>query len=169
MRTRDEVRTVLDSNFKALMDCLSQLTEEELTENVVAGSWTAKDILAHVWDWGDEAVNAAHSWRSPRSSLDEVALDDTWNETHVAAKRILPLITVVDGLTATHHRLMLLLDTSDDEMLAQVGRAPWGEEMPLIDMIYEMAVHYADHAGDLTDYQERCLGTEEDRKSHGCE
>ena len=36
MRTRDEVRAVLDANFKSLMDCLGQLTEEELTANVVA-------------------------------------------------------------------------------------------------------------------------------------
>ena len=56
MHTRDEVRTALDANFKALMDCLGQLTEDELTENVVHGKWTAKDIIAHVWDYESDIL-----------------------------------------------------------------------------------------------------------------
>ena len=92
-----------------------------------------------------------------------------WDEAQVAAKRILPLITVVDGITGTHRRLMHILDTVEDETLAQMGRAHWGEEMSLIDMIYEVAMHYADHAGSLAIYQAHCLGSEDDRKSVGCE
>ena len=33
MHTRDEVRSALDQNFKTLMDCLGQLTEEEAREH----------------------------------------------------------------------------------------------------------------------------------------
>ncbi|HEX9116897.1 MAG TPA: DinB family protein [Anaerolineae bacterium] len=168
MHTRDEVRTALDANFKGLMDCLGQLTEEELTENVVCGTWSAKDIIGHIWDWGDETIHTATAWQSRRPWQEGVAYDDAWNETHVAARRILPLISVVDGATGSHRRLMHFLDSADDATLAKIGRAPWGAEMPLVEMFYEIAGHYAEHAAELASYQERCLGTDDEHRDVGC-
>ncbi len=168
MHTRDEVRTALDANFKAMMDCLGQLTEDELTGTVAAGAWTAKDIIAHVWDWGDETIHTAKAWRSARPWQEGVAYDDAWNEAHVSARRILPLISVVDGITGSHRRLMHFLDMADDATLAELGRAPWGAEMPLIEMFDEIATHYAQHAQDLASYRQRCLGAEQERQDSGC-
>jgi hypothetical protein len=169
MHTRDEVRAALDGNFKALMDGLGQLTEEELTNNVVDGTWTAKDIIAHVWDWGDETMHTAKAWQAARPWQDGVSFDDSRDDTRVTARRGLPLITVVDGVTGSHRRLMHFLDTAEDETLAKIGRAPGGTEMPLLDMFYQMAEHYADHAQKLAAYQRHCLGTDEERKSVGCD
>ena len=59
MRTREEAWAALDDGFKELMDCLGQLTEEELTSTPVAGIWTVKDVINHVWSWLDEAVRTA--------------------------------------------------------------------------------------------------------------
>ena len=69
----------------------------------------------------------------------------------------LPLITVVDGITSTHRRLMHKLELADDETLAKVGAAPWGQKMPLVDFFYGMAEHYTEHVRDLRTYQEHCL------------
>ncbi len=157
MRTRDEVQATLDGNFKQLMDCLGQLTEEELTSTAIAGTWTVKDVIAHVWSWGDEASQTIKAWQKPRPWQEGVAYDDAWNESQVAARRALPLITVVDGITGAHRRLVHHLDLADDDTLAQVGRAPWGEDMTLLEFIDEMACHYAEHAKDLEAYQGRCL------------
>ena len=51
MHTCDEAWTALDRSFKEFMDCLGQLTEEELTSAPVAGKWTVKDVVIHVWSW----------------------------------------------------------------------------------------------------------------------
>jgi hypothetical protein len=164
MHTRDEVRTALDRNFKSLMDCLGQLTEEELTERPVAGDWTVKDIIAHVWDRGDEVLHMTKVWRGPRPWQAGVSYDDAWNEAHVNARRVLPLISVVDGVTGVHRRLVHFLDVADDDILAQVGKAPWDEvEMALIEMLYETAEHYARHAQSLTVFQLNCLGGDNDQ------
>ena len=49
------------------------------------------------------------------------------------------------------------MDTTGDEALALVARAPWGDEMPLVDFFYEMAGHYRTHTDNLKKYQEKCL------------
>ncbi len=165
MHTRDEVRTSLDQNFKSLMDCLGQLTEEELTEKPVAGGWTVKDIIGHVWDWGEEALRTAKAWQKPRPWQEGIVYDDAWNEQHASARQALPLITVVDGVTGAHRRLVHFVDLADDAVLAEVGRAHWGNEMPLIEMFYEMAEHYAAHAQNLAVFQLECLDSDNPKDS----
>lgn len=160
MITRDEALAMLDDNFKAFMDCLGQLTEEELTVPPVTGAWTVKDVIAHVWSWGDEVLRTVKAWGEARPWQAGVTYNDAWSEAQVIAKSALPLITVVDGATSVHRRLMHQLYTLSDEMLTQVDRAPWGEEMPLVELFHRMAEHYARHAQDLKAYQERCLASD---------
>jgi hypothetical protein len=157
MRTCDEVWAALDRNFKDFMDCLGKLTEEELTSISVAGKWTVKDVVAHVWSWLDEAIHTIQAWQVARPWQEGVIYDDAWNEKQVDDRSGLPLITVVDGITGAHRRLMHLLDITDEAKLSQVGRAPWGVEMSLADFFFSMAEHYKDHTADLKAYQEKCL------------
>ncbi len=157
MRTRDEAWTALNHNFKAFMDCLGKLTEDELTSTQVEGAWSVKDVMAHIWSWEDEAMRTARDWMGPRKWQQGEFDEDAWNAAQVASRSAMQLIPVVDGLTGAHRRLMHMLDTIDDEALVQVAKAPWGAEMPLVDFFYEMAVHYADHTASLKEYQERCL------------
>jgi hypothetical protein len=157
MHTRDEAWAALDHGFKAFMDCLGRLTEEELTSAQAVGKWTVKDTVAHVWSWDDEAVHTAKAWQDRRPWQDGITYDDAWNERQAADRSALPLITVVDGLTGAHRRLMHLLDLAEEESLAAVARAPWGDEMPLVDFFYGMAEHYLEHVPDLKAYQTNCL------------
>ena len=48
MRTRDEAWVALDTTFKSLMECIEELTEEELTQVPVTDVWTVKDVIAHL-------------------------------------------------------------------------------------------------------------------------
>lgn len=157
MRTCDEAWTALDNGFKEFMDCLGQLTEEELTSAPAAGKWTVKDVVAHVWSWLEEASQTARAWQGPRPWQAGVTYDDAWNEAQVAGKSTLPLITVVDGMTSMHRRLMHQLELADEETLAQVGIAPRGEKMTLLDFFFTVAEHYTAHIPDLRAYQEQCL------------
>jgi hypothetical protein len=156
MRTCDEAWAALDSGFKEFMDCLGQLTEEELTSAPATGKWTVKDVVAHVWSWLEEASLTVRAWQGPRPWQADV-YDDAWNEAQVAGRGTLPLITVVDGITGAHRKLMHQLDLADAESLAQVGKAFWGEKMTLMDFFCAMAEHYTAHIPDLRAYQEQCL------------
>lgn len=158
MPSRDDAWIALDRSFKAFMDSLGHLTEEELTASDVVGKWSVKDVVAHIWSWADEAVQTAKAWQGKRPWQEGVSYDDDWNEKQVQSRSSLPLINVVDGLTGAHRRLMHLLDMAEDDALAQVSKAPWeAEEMTLVDFFYSMAGHYQEHAVDLKNYQERCL------------
>lgn len=157
MHTRDDAWMALDRNFKTFMDSLGHLTEEELTAAEVVGKWSAKDVVAHVWVWVDEALGTVKAWNGARPWQEGVEFDDAWNEKEVAARSILPLINVIDGLAASHRRLMRELDRADDAALAHKGKEPRGKEMALVDFYYSMAKHYLEHATDLKNYEERCL------------
>lgn len=157
MPSCDEVWVALDSSFKEFMDCLGQLTEEELTSTPVVGIWSAKDVVAHVWSWLDEAVRTVQAWQERRPWQEGVTYDDAWNEAEVTKRSGLPLITVVDGITGAHRRLMHLLDRFDEAGLSQVGRAPWGQQMTLSEFLCAMAEHTMEHVPDLRAYRDRCL------------
>jgi hypothetical protein len=157
MHTRDEAWAALDHGFKAFMDCLGRLTEEELTSTKVVGKWTVKDTIAHLWSWNDEAVRTAQAWHERRPWQEGVTYDDAWNERQVVDRSALPLITVVDGLTSAHRRLMHRLDVAEEESLPVIAKAPWGEEMALVDLFHGMAEHYLMHVPDLKAYQKNCL------------
>ena len=158
MHTRDDAWIALDRSFKTFMDCLGHLTEEELTAAEVVGKWSVKDVVAHVWSWVDEAVQTAKAWQGPRPWQEGVEYDDAWNEKQVRARDALPLITVVDGLTGSHRRLVHMLDRAEDDELEKVSKVPWeNEAMTLVDFYWSRAEHYQEHAIDLKNYQERCL------------
>ena len=158
MHTRDDAWIALDRGFKMFMDSLGHLTEEELTATEVVGKWSAKDVVAHVWVWADEALVTVKAWDGKRPWQEGVMYDDEWNEKQVESRSVLPLINVVDGLTTAHRRLMRELDRVEDAFLAQKGKEPRGQEMSLVDYYYSVAKHYQEHATDLKNYQERCLG-----------
>ena len=158
MRSRDDTWIALDRGFKAFMDSLGHLTEEELTASDVVGKWSVKDVVAHVWSWVDEAAQTAKAWQGKRAWQEGASYDDGWNEKQVQSRASLPLINVVDGLTGSHRRLMHLLDMAEDADLATVASVPWeNEELTLVDFFYSMAGHYQEHAVNLKNYQERCL------------
>jgi hypothetical protein len=157
MHTRDDAWIALDRGFKIFMDSLGRLTEEELTATEVVGKWSAKDVVAHVWVWIDEAAQTATAWGGKRPWQEGVTYDDAWNEKQVEARAALPLITVVDGLAGAHRRFVRLLDRTEDDELKHTGKAQWGEVMSLVDYFYSMAGHYQEHATDLKNYQGRCL------------
>lgn len=157
VHTRGETFKALDQSFKALMDCLGQLTEEELVSTPVEGHWTVKDVLAHLWSWAEEAIQTARAWRERRPWQEGMVYDDAWNEREVRERASLPLITIVDGLTSAHRQMMHLLDVLDDKALAAEGKAPWGEKMSLVDFLQSMAEHYSEHAKPLQKYQKDCL------------
>lgn len=158
MHTRDDAWVALDRSFKAFMDSLGHLTEEELTATEVVGKWSVKDVVAHVWSWVDESVLIAKRWSDAHPASNNVVYDDDWNQKHVDDKSLLPLISVVDGLTGAHRRLIHMLDLAEDSALAEIRKSPWDEtEMSLADFYYDTAAHYEEHRTDLKNYQERCL------------
>jgi hypothetical protein len=98
----------LDHSWRDLADSYAGLTKDELLLPGVAGSWSIKDILAHISTWELEALHhlpaVAAGLRLPRySALGGI---DAFNARASAAQARLSLTQVLSQLDSTHRRLL---------------------------------------------------------------
>jgi hypothetical protein len=109
-------------DFKASFDGLS---EAQLLEPDVTGSWSVKDILAHVSTWEEEAIkylpSIMHGIRPPRYA-DLYGGIDAFNAKMTEAKRQLTLVDVLRQLNDTHQRLVDVIQRAPDDQIATETR-----------------------------------------------
>lgn len=124
------------------------LSEEELTRPGVNGSWSVKDVVAHVAAWHDEAYRAISGALAggeyPR--FDDAAVD-AFNARVYEARRDLPLDQVLADAERSHERLVALLRglpeeryQRDERLQRWIGGNTFG--------------HYEEHLPDLQAWRE---------------
>lgn len=151
---RDRFRDLVLIERRNLLDSLSGLFEDDMTNVAVCGRWTVQDVMAHVLSWDEEAYRTAEHWSKDRPWQEGTLYDDEWNEAEVASRATLNVIDLADGLATYHRRWLQLFDRLSDEELVETGVAPWGESMALVCFFMEMADHDAVHAPDLRRLQD---------------
>ncbi|HEY7835199.1 MAG TPA: DinB family protein [Ktedonobacterales bacterium] len=127
------------------------MSEEQITQEIVAGEWTVKDILAHLAAWQGEAQLAAERVAAgqPDGYLIEESIDD-WNAHRVAERRRLPLVDVMQELNETY-----------EAVLAALERCPEGAPPNCPDLwesvgnLWWLTWHASEHAGIIRAYRER--------------
>jgi hypothetical protein len=96
------------------------LSERELLEPGVTKSWSARDIIAHVTTWEEEAlahlpgVRAGH--RPPRYSVTYGGID-AFNALMTEKKRSLSLAEVFRQQALVHRRLIRLIEDTPEALL----------------------------------------------------
>jgi hypothetical protein len=107
--SRSDVLKRLDARWQALLASCAGLSEAELVEQGVTGTWSVKDIIAHVTVWEEEAL--AHlpvvlsGKRPPRYSVTHGGIN-AFNAQTSARNRALSLAEVLRRRDATHRRLV---------------------------------------------------------------
>lgn len=148
------LRDVLERQYTNLMDSVAGLSEATMLVTQVCGTWTIRDVLAHVLSWNEYATLLITHWPAPADGLikewawqpgDSMA---TMNERLMAARRDLTLIEIADGLVTQHRRMLRVLDQADDDRLRSEGLT-WGGPGTLSCQFYEVAVHEAEHAAQV--------------------
>jgi hypothetical protein len=115
---RERLLTLIDTRWRALLASYAGLPDGLLLEPGVAGSWSVKDIIAHVTVWEHEAL--AHlpvvlaGRRPPRYSVTYGGIN-AFNALMTERNRALTLPEVLQRRDATHRRLL--------EFVAQVPDA----------------------------------------------
>ena len=115
---RERLLTLIDTRWRALLASYAGLPDGLLLMPGVAGSWSVKDIIAHVTVWEDEAL--AHlpvvlaGRRPPRYSVTYGGIN-AFNALMTERNRALTLPEVLQRRDATHRRLL--------EFVAQVPDA----------------------------------------------
>lgn len=135
----------------ALDAATSGMTEEQITQDIVAGEWTVKDILAHLAAWQGEAQLAAERVAAGQSDgyLIEEGIDE-WNRRRVDERRRLPLVDVIQEYNETYEALLAALDRCADGVPPHCPNL-WEPDGNL----WWLTSHASEHAGIIRAYRER--------------
>jgi hypothetical protein len=142
----------IHSSYAALEQTIGQLKLEQMT-TPIDGSWSAKDVLAHIAAW-QQVMLQFHVGRQPFeqvTGLPDVPYGSTpvdqINEAFYARDKDLPLAAVLQTFRDGHQQLLATLDTiSEADLLEHYtppGRPSGG---PLIDWVGgDSYDHYEEH------------------------
>jgi hypothetical protein len=108
-----------------LIESYAGLSDSQLTEPGVVGDWSAKDVLAHVTTWEEEALKYLplinQGRRPPRYSTQYGGID-AFNAQMTEQKRGLTLAEVLRQLDETHRRLVEYVQNAADEQFMEETR-----------------------------------------------
>lgn len=104
------------------------LSEAELTTCPLCGTWTAKDVLAHIAGWESRAARSLPALLAGRGmEIADEPDDDACNAQLVAQRRGLPFAAVLAELEQVLADITAILDPLPPELLTQTHRVPWAE------------------------------------------
>ncbi len=149
--TRSMLLERLDEAWRSLKAAYSGLPDDEMTEPCVTGTWSIKDIIAHVVAWEEESLAALplilEGKKTPRYSVRYGGID-AFNAKKAEECRRLPLSEVLRRRDDTHRRLVAFLETVPEDPLARETR--FRRRLRL-----DTYGHYAKHATAIRVWRER--------------
>lgn len=141
--TRDQLLRRLDAQWQAFKASYAGLSEVELLEPGVTGSWSVRDIVAHVTTWEEEALAylplILEGGRPPRYSTRYGGIDQ-FNALMTERKKDLPLAEVLRQLDDVHRRVVELVRRVPEEHVTRESRFRHRLRM-------DTYHHYPQHAG----------------------
>ena len=117
MTAKQELLNQAAREYKAFHESLQGLNEADLTE-VWLGTWSIKDIVAHIVGWHSEMGPALERIaRGERPVPEGVSYDDvdSWNAKFVAARRGAEAADLLLELDKSHERFMHQADAVPEE------------------------------------------------------
>jgi hypothetical protein len=139
--SKDELLNQAAREYKAFHEAIQGLNEEQMTE-VWLGTWSVKDVVAHISGWHREmgpALERLARGEKPVSagvSYDDV---DAWNEQFAAARRDTEVAEVLLEFDKSHEYFLHAASAVPEERF-QPGKTAW----KLVDQ--NSAHHYHEHA-----------------------
>lgn len=146
---KDELLKQAAGEYKAFHEALQGLNEEQMTEAWL-GTWSIRDIVAHISGWHREMGKALERIvRGERPVPEGVSYDDVdaWNEKFAAAQRNEAVADVLLDLDKTHEYFLHIAANVPEERL-QPGKTAW----KIVDG--NSAHHYKEHDEQIRAWRE---------------
>ena len=151
---RSQLLNRLDRAWEALKASYVGLSDSELLEPGVTGSWSVKDIIAHVTSWEEEALKnlplILAGGKPPKYSVMYGGID-AFNAQMTEVKRNLSLSEVLQQRDETHCRLIDFIQSAPEDQIAQETR--FRRRLRL-----DTYSHYPKHAEAIRKWRERSAG-----------
>lgn len=141
----------LDAEWEALRESYAGLSDAELLEPGVTGAWSARDIIAHVTWWEEEALThlplVLAGGRPRRYSLTYGGID-AFNARMTEQRKDLSLAEVLRRRDDVHRRLLAYLESVPEDQLG--GETRFRRRLRL-----DTYGHYPKHALAIRSWRER--------------
>lgn len=129
---------------------INSLTDLQLTTPGVQGTWSVKDMLAHLAAWEQLTLERLTSWLENRPlNFRAIKTDEDveWmNEKVYLRNRVRSLADVREDFQLAHPRLMEKVEKLDKQVLEQDAPLGWANGRPLWQLIADNTyLHYAEH------------------------
>jgi hypothetical protein len=122
---RSQLLEHLRKAWHALSASYADLSDAEIVAPGVAGTWSIKDIIAHVTSWEEESLKhlplVLEGGRPPRYSVTYGGID-AFNALTAARTRGLPLAEVLRRRDDTHRRLVAFLEGVPEDQFGRETR-----------------------------------------------
>jgi hypothetical protein len=123
--TRSQLLKRVDEAWKALQASYAGLSDSEMMEPGVTGTWSIKDIIAHVTTWEQESLThlprTLAGEQPPRYSVTYGGID-AFNRQTTEQKRHLSLSEVLRQRDDTHRRLIVFLQEVPEDQFTRETR-----------------------------------------------
>ena len=149
MTSKQELLNQAAREYKSFHESLQGLNEEHLNE-VWLGTWSIKDIVAHITGWQAELAPALERLaRGERPVPEGVSYEDVdaWNAKFAAARRGAAAADLLLELDKSHEHFMRLADT-----IPEARFAPDRTAYKIVDL--NSAHHYKEHGEQIRAWRE---------------
>lgn len=141
----------LDEAWQTLNEAYSGLSDSTMTEAGVTGTWSIKDIIAHVTSWEEESLKhlplILAGERTPRYSVMYGGID-AFNARTTERNRKLSLYEVLQKRDDIHRRLIAFLQNVPEDQFVRETRFRRRLRLDSYD-------HYAKHEKAIRTWRER--------------
>ena len=145
MSAREELLNEAARQYTVFHETIHGLNEEQMSV-VWLGTWSVRDIVAHMSGWHRElgpALERIARGERPIPEGKNYERDvDAWNERFVAVKRGVPVADVLLEFDASHEYFMHVAAQVPDERFGE-GKTAW----KIVDL--NSAGHYREHAAQI--------------------
>jgi hypothetical protein len=130
---------VIDRGFRAFLELIASISEEDMLAPATVGSWSGKDVVADVTGWERVVMEYLEAKdRGWLGYLPPAEPDGTWdqfNQSNVDPTRDWSLAEVIANFEKTHHAFMRVAAASEHTSWPPVVRIT--------------KIHYEEHEDDL--------------------
>ena len=136
----------IEESRAALLKSIEGLPEAALTGPQVEGSWTIKDLIAHITSWEAVCVDPLRRFAAGGAFEAEVIEDHlAWNDMQAARWRDQSVADLIKELVRTRLELLAIADSLTEEQWEQSVTHPWGDQGTVSDMLSGLAWHENEH------------------------
>ncbi len=138
--------TKLEESRRALLESIRGLSETQLSQKTVEGTWAAKDLMAHVSTWEVTVLQPLRQLVETGDFIPAPIPDHlAWNDQQARLWQQKTLAQVQDEMQITRQQLIAYAEKLPLSQWDLVLPAPWGGEGTLAQLLAGLAWHEMEH------------------------